>query len=70
MASAQVVTSAVEQVLLELGESGASGCLTVTDSAGEQSEVYFKDGVGLFAVRSGAPGSARGSIDRRWRPLT
>ena len=44
MASAQVVTSAVEQVLLELGESGASGCLTVTDAAGEQSEVYFKDG--------------------------
>ncbi|MEO8329297.1 MAG: DUF4388 domain-containing protein, partial [Candidatus Nanopelagicales bacterium] len=44
MSSAQVLTSAVEQVLVELGESGASGCLTVTDSAGEQSEVYFKDG--------------------------
>ena len=44
MSSTQVMASTVEQVLLELGEAGASGCLTVTDSAGEQSEVYFKDG--------------------------
>ena len=44
MSSTQVMTSTVEQVLLELSEAGASGCLTVTDSAGEQSEVYFKDG--------------------------
>ena len=40
----QVMVSGVEQVVLELGDAGASGCLTVTDSVGEQSEVYFKSG--------------------------
>ncbi len=40
----KVMVSGVEQVVLELGDAGASGCLTVTDSVGEQSEVYFKQG--------------------------
>ena len=44
MSSTQVVASTVEHVLVELGDSSASGCLTVTDPAGEQAEVYFKDG--------------------------
>ncbi len=44
LSSTQVMTSTVEPVLVELGDSGASGCLTVTDPAGEQAEVYFKDG--------------------------
>jgi hypothetical protein len=38
------LASTVEQVLVELAEKGASGCLTVTDPAGEQAEVYYKDG--------------------------
>ncbi len=44
LSQTQVVASTVEQVLIELGENGSSGCLTVTDPAGEQAEVYFKDG--------------------------
>ena len=44
MSSTQVVSSAVEQVLVELSDAGATGCLTVTDPAGEQAEVFFKDG--------------------------
>ena len=44
VSATQVMTSAVEQVLVELGEAAASGCLTVTDAAGEQAEVFFKDG--------------------------
>ena len=44
LSQTQVMASTVEQVLVELGEKRATGCLTVTDPAGEQAEVYFKDG--------------------------
>jgi len=43
------MASTVEQVLVELADEGASGCLTVTDPAGEQAEVYFKTGL-IYSV--------------------
>jgi hypothetical protein len=49
LSSTQVVSSTVEQVLVELSDAGSSGCLTVTDPAGEQAEVYFKDGL-IYSV--------------------
>ncbi|HUW17660.1 MAG TPA: DUF4388 domain-containing protein, partial [Actinomycetes bacterium] len=44
MRQTQVLASPLEKVLIDLGEAAATGCLTVTDSAGDQAEVYFKDG--------------------------
>ncbi len=37
------------ETVLSSSATGASGCLTVTDPAGDQSEVYFRDGL-VYAV--------------------
>ena len=69
MSSTQVMTSTVEQVLVELGESGASGCLTVTDPAGRAGRGLLQGRVDLLGLRPRTPRSARRPPDRVRRPL-
>ncbi|MDH4159912.1 MAG: hypothetical protein OEV62_06620, partial [Actinomycetota bacterium] len=49
MRQTQVLASPLEKILVDLGEAAATGCLTVTDSAGDQAEVYFRDGA-IYSV--------------------
>jgi len=41
----EVLTPVLEPVLLDLADQPATGCLTITDPAGEQAEVYLRDGL-------------------------
>ena len=45
MLDGDLLTSPVEQVLLDLGAQGATGCLYVLDGAAEEAEVYLRDGL-------------------------
>src|SRR3954454_20711241 len=49
MLDGDLLTSPVEQVLLDLGAQGATGCLYVTSRAEEEAEVYLRDGL-VYAV--------------------
>src|SRR3954462_5773770 len=49
MLDGDLLTSPVEQVLLDLGAQGATGCLYVTSRADEDAEVYLRDGL-VYAV--------------------
>ena len=49
MLDGDLLTSPVEQVLLDLGAQGATGCLYVTSRAEEDAEVYLRDGL-VYAV--------------------
>ena len=45
MLDSDLLTSPLEQVLLDLGAQGSTGCLYVTDVNGEDAEVYLRDGL-------------------------
>src|SRR5450631_117331 len=45
MLDSDLLTSPLEQVLLDLGAQGSTGCLYVTDVSGEDAEVYLRDGL-------------------------
>ncbi len=45
MLDSDLLTSPLEQVLLDLGAQGSTGCLYVTDAGGEDAEVYLRDGL-------------------------
>ena len=45
MLDSDLLTSPLEQVLLDLGAQGSTGCLYVTDVHGEEAEVYLRDGL-------------------------
>src|SRR3954451_4158269 len=45
MLDSDLLTSPLEEVLLDLGAQESSGCLYVTDSGGEDAEVYLRDGL-------------------------
>ncbi len=45
MLDSDLLTSPLEQVLLDLGTQGSTGVLMVTDDGGEVAEVYLRDGL-------------------------
>ena len=44
MPKGALLTNTVEAVLLDLADSGATGCLLVRDQEGDEAEVYLRDG--------------------------